>query len=752
MNLDPTVELITQGVTAAAMLLSGDKSLHEQGRVAWAEFERDVRSGQYDDVRLANLVQNFSLDTFEFQVLMIGMATHIEPRTPTLVAGSRSAFVRSITVRLILESLSRDSREALNRRPVFLPTGKLVRNRLITLEDGVDGPMRGLLARTVTASASALRYILSEEELSETTGRIARLELPDVSLLNVILPRDHMEQVRELIEHHHRYRELITTWGFDKVLPYGRGLTLLFSGPSGTGKTLLAQAMASHMKVPLLSLAASDLPEKEGVDQILTELFSEATMRGALVLIDECESLLGKADKRKASAFKAIEAFDGVLVLTTNHPERLDEALDRRIIYSLPFEMPDPPLRQQIWEVHLPPEVPLSSDIDLDVLATRYDFTGGTIKNAILVAVNRAIARNASDPRVTFGDLDEGCRTQLKYALEELTTRTTTHMRLKDIVLPDETMKKVKEIVSAIRNQSIVLNTWGFGRKLVTGKGIISLFDGPPGTGKTFCAEIIAGEFDRPLYRVNLPEVVSKWVGETEKHIKQIFEQARISHAMLLFDEADALFASRSAEVKSATDRHANMEVNLLLQEIERFPGVCILTTNFYGALDRALTRRIQFRVTFEEPDAEQRARIWKTLIPGSVPMGENVDFASLGEDWELTGGRIKNALLRAAYAAADGGGRLTQKVLEEACLEEYKAAGRVSRDPNFKPPESDYVDPSELPLMAHQALADTAAAAGQQGAPAKRPPAGSGRSSKGDASKRRSRSAKVRRAGGDAS
>jgi len=681
---------------------------------------------------------------------MIGMATHIEPRTPSLMAGARAAFVRAITVRLILESLCKNSQEALERRTAFLPMGKLVKHKLIALEAGVDGPMRGLLARTVTVSASALRYVLSEEELSEHAGRIARLEIPRVDLLNVILPREHMEQVRELVEHHHRYRELISQWGFDKVLPYGRGLTLLFSGPSGTGKTLLAQAMASHMKVPLLSLAASDLPEKEGVDQILTELFSEATMRNALVLIDECEALLGKQDKRKAAAFKAIEDFNGVLVLTTNHPERLDEALDRRIIYSLPFEMPDADLRRQIWEVHLPPEVPLASDIDLDILASRYDFTGGTIKNAILVAVNKAIAHDSKSPRVTFADLDVGCRTQLKYALEELTTRSTTHMRLKDIVLPDETKKKVQEIISAIRNQSVVLNTWGFGKKLVTGKGIISLFDGPPGTGKTFCSEIIAGEFDRPLYRVNLPEVVSKWVGETEKHIKQIFEQARISHAMLLFDEADALFASRSAEVKSATDRHANMEVNLLLQEIERFPGVCILTTNFYGSLDRALTRRIQFRVTFEEPDEEQRALIWRTLIPGGVPLGEDVDFELLGKEWELTGGRIKNALLRAAYAAADLGGQMTMKILEDACQEEYKSQGKVARDPNYEPPESEFIDPELLPLMAQQAMGGAGPTTGKKGPPGPGGPSAVRKKTAGPTSKRRSRGGKVRRAGGD--
>jgi SpoVK/Ycf46/Vps4 family AAA+-type ATPase len=205
----------------------------------------------------------------------------------------------------------------------------------------------------------------------------------------------------------------------------------------------------------------------------------------------------------------------------------------------------------------------------------------------------------------------------------------------------------------------------------------------------------MAGEFERPLYRVNIPEVVSKWVGETEKHIRQIFQHARVSHAMLLFDEADALFSARVAETQTATDRYANMEVNLLLQEIERFPGICILTTNFYGSLDRALIRRLQFRVTFEEPDAEQRTKIWETLCPTECPLDHDVDFASLAEEFEMTGGMIKNALLRAAYQSAERREVVNMSNLQAACRDEFVSAGKLTRDADWTPPER----PDELPI-----------------------------------------------------
>lgn len=685
---DRNLNVLIDAVAAVAGLLAGPMKgdARKEAETAWERFELELRAGD-DELPLADLARRFRLNSFELRCVVLALASHIEPRMSQLVAqSSREVFARGVTIRLAVERFCTLPTERVTARKSFLPSSPLIRNRIMSLGRTEVGASEGLLSRRLELTTPTLRFLLREAELSENLAAVARLEFPDLSLFNVILGVEHLEQVRQLVENHRDYRRIISDWGFDKVLPYGRGLTFLFSGPPGTGKTLLAHALAAHVKRPILSLSAADIPEKEGVDKLLGDLLTEATMRDAIVLIDECEALLGKADKRKATAFKAVEEFEGIMVLVTNHPDALDEGVERRIMYHLPFEVPDNELRRQIWEVHLPPEVPLEGDIDLEMLANTYDFAGGTIKNAILFAVNLGIAKNPRRPRLTMELLDEGCRAQLRYALEELTVRSSTRLRLKDIVLPPRQEKKVKEIIAACRNQATVLNSWGFGKKLVTGKGITCLFDGPPGTGKTLCAEIISGEFERPLYRINLPEVVSKYVGETEKNIKAIFQQAKVSHAMLLFDEADSLFSARVAETKSSTDRYANMEVNLLLQEIERFPGVVILTTNFYGSLDKALIRRIQFRVTFEDPDVESRIRIWETLCPVETPLGDDVDFDKLGKHFEMTGGMIKNALIRAAYLACDIGSPLTQKLLEESCLDEYQAAGKVARDPSAIP------------------------------------------------------------------
>jgi len=679
---DADFEVLLEGVVAVIALLTAARSGTQRAEAekAWEAFERRLASS---GSRLGYLAGRMRLGPFELQCILLALARHIEPRMSSVLARyAQERLEIGASVGLAIEAFCKDTADRVACRRALLPSAPLLRYNLVQLRDPPPGGVAtGLLAQELDLSQPFLRFLLGEEGLSTNVARVAVLEFPAISLLNVVLPPKQIEAIREFVAHHARYREYLKEWGFDRVVPYGRGYTFLFAGPSGTGKTLLAQAIAGDLGRPLLSLSAADLPEREGVEPLLRDLFTEAMMRDAIVLVDECEVLFAREDRRKAAAYKAMEDYDGILILVTSRPEALDEGLERRIVYHVPFEVPDAALRRQIWEVHLPPGVPIEPDVDLDTLASHYDFTGGTIKNAVLVAVSQAIARDPDHPMLTQDLLEEGCRSQLRYALEALAERSTTHLRLKDIVLPEKEKRKVAELIAACRNQTLVMNRWGFGRRLVTGKGIVALFDGPPGTGKSYCAEIVAGELERPLHRINIPEVVSKWVGETEKHIKQVFEAARLSHAMLLFDEADALFSARVAETRTASDRYANMEVNLLLQEIERFPGVCILTTNSFGLLDKALVRRIQFRITFKEPDEAERRAIWQTLCPPEAPLARGVDFGALAKRFELTGAQIKNAWLRAAYRAAEASGPITMDLLVHACEDECEAAGKVVRE-----------------------------------------------------------------------
>jgi SpoVK/Ycf46/Vps4 family AAA+-type ATPase len=205
------------------------------------------------------------------------------------------------------------------------------------------------------------------------------------------------------------------------------------------------------------------------------------------------------------------------------------------------------------------------------------------------------------------------------------------------------------------------------------------MFDGEPGTGKTLSAEVIAAELGLSLMRVNVANVVSKYIGETEKNLTRVFAEARGAQSILLFDEADSLFSKR-VEVKQANDRFANMEVNVLLQLIERYDGLVLLTTNLKTSLDNALERRLSFKINFPFPDATMRATIWRSMLPSSAPMADDIDFEALAQSFELSGGSIKNAVLRAAYRAAATHVPLDMDLFEEAAKRECQAAGKLFR------------------------------------------------------------------------
>lgn len=244
-------------------------------------------------------------------------------------------------------------------------------------------------------------------------------------------------------------------------------------------------------------------------------------------------------------------------------------------------------------------------------------------------------------------------------------------------VYDDETRLLLQDIIDACRFRDRLLEGWGFAAKLPYGAAVSALLAGPPGTGKTMSAALIAHELGRPLFRVDLARVISKYIGETEKQLARLFDAAEASGAILLFDEADALFAKRT-DVKSSNDRNANLEVNFLLQRLETFGGVVLLTTNHEHLIDAAFKRRLRYRVALPAPDLCERALLWERLMPTQAPRAPDVDLPGLAARFPLTGGHMLNALVRAASRALAAGTAITQTHLVESCHLEQAASGRV--------------------------------------------------------------------------
>jgi SpoVK/Ycf46/Vps4 family AAA+-type ATPase len=280
-----------------------------------------------------------------------------------------------------------------------------------------------------------------------------------------------------------------------------------------------------------------------------------------------------------------------------------------------------------------------------------YPLSADAIDRAVALAVATLGAGNtAEDHRAALG---RACGRVASPEPPRFARRAEATLGLGDVVLPPDRHAQLHEIVAHVRCAPQVLETWGFGAQLPYGRGVAALFHGPSGTGKTMAAQAIANALGAELYVVDLSRVVSKYIGESEKNLDSVFTDAERSGAVLLFDEADALFGKRS-EIKDAHDRYANIEVAYLLQRMEAYAGLAVLTSNYRQNLDPAFTRRLRFIVEFPKPDAHAREQIWKKCLPAAAPLAKDVDLRLLARRVDVAGGTIRLATLRAAFAAAE--------------------------------------------------------------------------------------------------
>lgn len=633
---------------------------------------------------LERVRRRFGLSSFEENTLLLVLAPLIDVRFSERIVGIKRSFARTAPdVGLALALFSPDLGARLSNRASFGPSGRLIQDNLIALEQGLRFSRSGsnnLLEVEIGLPARMQGLLLETEAVDPQLEGFSRLVWPRTSFEQVIVPEETSGQILELIEGYERFCERREAWGYESVGEGGDGVVMLFAGRPGTGKTLTAHALAARLGRPLLLVDATQLQGSRSTESNLDALLREARLQRAVLFFDDCELLFARRTEGNHELpllLAAIDAYDGVTVLATNLPGALDEALDRRVTLRVDFKVPLPRLRERIWKLHLPKGAPVADDVDIRLLAESYEFSGGYIRNSVAVAMNRALARGDTDPQITHADFDGAARSQVRHKLNQLAVQSTTTLTLKDVVLPPELKEQIRQIICAVRNRRVIFDEWGFGEKLTTGKGLCVLFRGDSGTGKTLSSEIIASELAMPLYRVRIPRIISKYIGETEKNLEKCFREAALSGSLLLFDEADAIFSKR-VEVSSSNDRYANMEVNMLLQEVERFDGVVILTTNLDAGIDDAFERRLNHKLDFPFPDDEARSRIWHHLIPDKAPAEDDIDWNLLGEEYELSGGEIKNAVIRAAYLAAERKVLLSTELLEEAAIQEYKELGKL--------------------------------------------------------------------------
>jgi hypothetical protein len=382
-------------------------------------------------------------------------------------------------------------------------------------------------------------------------------------------------------------------------------------------------------------------------------------------LLTECDE--ERDDSARPSKRQLVEEIEAPLVLMRR--ERGPEL--RRPTVAIAVPRPTPAEQLRLLRAALAAPAP-SDDTGADGERELDGWIERTVSQFDLgaAAIARAGATARHRPASAPGPaLWDACRAQARIRLDALAQRIDSAVSWDDLVLPSLQQRTLHEIGARVRQRTRVYETWGFARKSSRGLGISVLFAGVSGTGKTMAAEVLANELRLDLHKVDLSQVVSKYIGETEKNLRRVFDAAEAGATVLLFDEADALFGKRS-DVKDSHDRYANVEVSYLLQRMEAYRGLAILTTNMRAALDPAFLRRLAFVVEFPFPDAAMRAEIWRRVFPATTP--------TRGLDWEqlarlsLAGGNIRSVALGAAFLAADADEPVQMKHIRQAAESEY--------------------------------------------------------------------------------
>ncbi|MBK7077367.1 MAG: ATP-binding protein [Myxococcales bacterium] len=615
-----------------------------------------AREARSDPARLplARLRACFALSSTELRVLAVLCGLELDLGLRAQVRAFTSDARRpEPDVGLLAELLYATPAERARIPEELGPDGRLARSALVAID---HDPARAFVLRPARATARILELVHGRDALEPDLAR--RCELWPAQARPGLVRPAVADELAGLVD------ALITASARGVAHP-----VVLVTGPDGAGrKTLLADAIAGRGLATLRVRVAALPTDERALRELGARLRREAAWWGAAVLLDgvDQQAAVGAHQLDELLFDDAPLAIVATAGRITGRPPRLG-----RGAVVIELGVPGEAAREQLWRRALP------AAADGEVArwaAERYAVTPGVITAAAAAATARAEARADA---LMATDVHDGLRGVLDAKLATLGMRITWRQTWDDLVLPDDAVAEVREFIARVRHRRLVYDRWGFGRKVAKGLGLSALFAGPPGTGKTMVAGLIAEALRLDLYQVDLSKVVSKWVGETEKNLGELFDAAEAGHAILLFDEADSLFAKRT-QVQSSNDRYANLEVNYLLQRMEAFAGIVILTTNHDAAIDEAFRRRLSLRVDFPVPEPDERERLWRTLLPAEAALGADIDYATLADRFEMTGGYIKNAALRAAFLAADEDGPIAMRHLERAARAEYQAMGKV--------------------------------------------------------------------------
>jgi len=633
------------------------------------QWESLARQGKFT-LPIQQVSEGNRLTALQVELLSLALALEVDSQVREAARILQSTMHHpSLTAAFVLQLFCERRAERLEHLSELICGSPVMRLGLLKAEAGGS-----LLESPMSMPEWVVRFLLGEElpaEIVPEHPRLARRVHPVHDLDELVLTDALRSRLLALVP----------------ALQQKDRDALLLSGIEGTGKRSICRALALRCGRDLIELdLGAILPSVPLWSLLLEQLVQESRITGALLVFHQADRLLevssGEADPAARVLRLVLESLDLPLLMTANTSElQLTELKGR---YQL-IEVPLPAAREmgELWTRRLCESggTPPSSD-ELHNLSIAHPCSPGVAGQAARRAVARARLRlgvSAGEVSVELAELVEALNENARGAMSDLAVPMAGKMRLVDLAFPKEIEQALRELCNQVLHRERVWDDWQFSRAITRSRGISCLFDGPPGTGKTQTALALANELARPLFRVDLSQVMSKWVGETEKNLSLIFRRAASYNAMLLFDEADSLFAQRT-QVTSVQDRYGNLSVNMLLQLLESFEGIAVLTTNRPKDIDEAFKRRLTFRITLPLPDMAEREKIWRNHFPKEAPLADRIRWRSLADEFEMSGGHIRNAILRAAFAAANEGSVIKERHLREAAWFEYQETGRLVR------------------------------------------------------------------------
>lgn len=613
----------------AGAFLEELRQIREQGK-------RTIRGGEL--LILEYLFQMLELTEFEAYLVVVSMACELDHELAMAVGYlNEQTGSRVPTLNLCLRMYTGNP----EKRRLLLQDCLLNWEKLGLIFDGIQEISRG----TERAAADGFQETALKLDY-RIVSYLENCEADDPALGDFVQKKPEGELQEPLIQ-----RQLLT--GLEALYDHG-ARSFYLCGEPGSGRKLQAGALCEKKGRMILYVDSRKLPvEEEPLKRTLRRIMREALLQGgaALCICDLEEDPVEErvSCERTEQLLGGLRTWKGLLFFTGT-AEWNRRIRCSRIMRKVTIPETTTEERILLWKQFLRPEL-WPEELNLEYLADKYRLPPGHILDSVQEYEDRLLMEG-SEPKEQY--LLEACRSQLEHRLGKDAVRIPVHYRWEDLVLPKPQKKLLKDACDQVKLRHQVYHRWGFEEKLAYGRGVSMIFYGPPGTGKTMGAQVIAGELSMELYKVDMSGILSKYVGESEKKLGNIFEQARKSQSILFFDEADVLFGKRTDQ-KDSNDKYANAGTAYLLQKIEEYEGIIILATNFLQNFDNAFLRRFKFIIEFPFTDVPRRREIWEKVFPADMPK-EELDYEYLAQEFQFSGSQIKNVAVAAAFLAAGEG------------------------------------------------------------------------------------------------